>query len=127
MRQWLCTERMIALTRWVLIMELVVGGTYFLALRPLIAQTFPDPIPVMVERVSDLRARMDASEQMVRTAIVELAVLKDNMIEVKWLGRAVAGAIVGQLLIGWMGARTRRRRADQDDDSGPIVVHRRHR
>lgn len=103
MTRWLCTDRMIAITRVVVVLELVAGGVYFGAIRPALAFDARDTMPVMTERVADLQRRMVANEQVVAAAMMDLAVLKDNMLEVKWLGRALAGAFVGQMLIGLMG------------------------
>ena len=109
LRRWFCTDRMIAITRWVVVLELVAGGVYFTAVRPLWAQAFPDPKPALEWQLTDLRELTYRNDALLRSTLVDVAVLKDNMIEVKWVGRAIATGFLGQVIIGLMAAKTRRR------------------
>lgn len=90
---WLCSERVIRWTRMVLVAQLAAGAVYFLAVRPALAQGSD----VLLERVSHMAERVAALEQMGIPA--RLAVVEDNLLEVKWLGRTVAAAVAGQLVL----------------------------
>ncbi len=90
-RGW-CSERVVRWVRIALAAQLVVGGIYFVAVRPVLAQS-PELLAERIARANERIAGLEAMQVPSRLAVVE-----DTLIEVKYLGRAVAAAVLGQLL-----------------------------
>lgn len=130
MLAWLCTDRMIAGTRLALAVWLTACGAYYVVVQPLWAQVSGETQALLVERVGDLQTRLGRVEDRQRADGLTIAVLQDNMSEAKILWRTVAGGMLLQVVMQWAEYRARRRRggqADDDHDSGPVPVPRRHR
>ncbi len=87
-----CTDRVVRWTRCALAAQLVAGGIYFVAVRPVLAQS-PELLAERITRANERIAGLEAMQVPSRLAVVE-----DTLVEVKYLGRAVAVAVIGQLL-----------------------------
>lgn len=66
-------------------------------------------------RVDSLNNQVQANDQILKAQVVpDLAVLKDNMSEVKYLGRGTLLAFVIFIITDWVKDRPKRRRTETD-------------
>ncbi len=90
-----------------LVLQLVLTGAYFVCVRPIQAQSQDAINAVTLQQVGDARRRIEDLER--QSIAPRLAVLEENMFEVKWLGRTVAAAVIGQLVLAGLSASGKRR------------------
>ena len=103
-------KRRVTITRllpWLMILWLVGSGVFFMVLRPLLAQQSQDAINAQTSGA--IQTLQDEVESLRQQRIdARLSILEDTVVEVKWLGRTVAGVLIGQLVLGMQAIRKRR-------------------
>jgi len=107
------SDRMSTLIRRLSLVQLIGGGLLFWTIH-LMGQS-PE---VLGERVGQLAARealtelaVDSVRSRLDATMSDVAVLKSDMTEVKWLGRTVAAGMAGLLISG-----VRRRKDEHDEE-----------